>query len=272
MLPLGLSPGSVPRVCAVSYLNTLPLVWGLLRDPRLQRHHNLTFELPAVCAHLLATGAADIGIVPAIELIRQPLEALPGVGIAAHGAVRSILLVSRVPIAAIQTLAVDSSSRTSVALARIILEERYGVSPIQISLRPRLEEMLTQADAALVIGDPALRLEPKAIPYRVLDLSEEWLALTGLPMVFAVWAARPGFASAEAAQTFVDSYTYGREHVEEIVREKSAEFRVEPELAREYLTRYIRYEIGPRENEGLRRFLELAAVRENKSEAAVVQL
>src|SRR6476661_1331478 len=150
---------------------------------------DLEFRIPAGCADQLASGAADIGIVPSFELTRQELEILPGAGIACHGAVRSILLISTRPAAEIRTLAADTSSRTSVQLARVILERRYGAEPRQIPHPPDLEAMLRVADAALIIGDPALRISLD-VPYHVYDLGAEWVEMTGLPMVFAVWAGR----------------------------------------------------------------------------------
>ncbi len=129
---------------------------------------------------------------PSFELTRQDLEIIPGTGIACHGPVRSILLVSSRPAAQIRTLALDSSSRTSVELVRVILEHRYWVVPQTVSHAPDLEAMLRVADAALLIGDPALRLDPAALPWHVYDLGAEWVEMTGLPMVFAVWAGRRG--------------------------------------------------------------------------------
>lgn len=260
-----------PRICAVSYLNTQPLVWGLLHDPSCQGLP-VEFALPSVCAQRLQEGQADIGLVPVVELLRQSLEPLPGVGIAARGAVRSILLVSRVPIREIRTVATDTSSRTSVALTRIVLEERYGISPEFHGHPPHLDAMLATADAALIIGDPALRLDPASLPYHVLDLSAEWHALTGLPMVFAVWAARPGFARPEWADLFVRSSEYGRARIDDIVQQQSVTYGIAATLAREYLTRFIHYPIGPAEQQGLHRFLELAQLRENQKEREIVHL
>src|SRR5258707_6085708 len=140
-----------PRVSAVSYLNTSPLVWGMLHGPARGRF-DLEFRTPAGCADQLASGAADIGIVPSFELTRQDLEIIPGTGIACHGAVRSILLVSSRPAAEIRTVAADSSSRTSVELARVVLERRYGAAPASTLHPPDLEAMLRIADAALIIG------------------------------------------------------------------------------------------------------------------------
>ena len=228
----------------------------------------IDFRIPAGCADQLATGAADIGIVPSFELTRQDLEIIPGVGIACHGAVRSILLISKGPAAEIRTLAVDASSRTSVQLARVVLARRYGAQPVQTALAPDLGTMLAAADAALIIGDPALRIDPanpnppgldtagKAL--HVYDLGAEWLELTGLPMVFAVWAGRKGIVTGEIAEAFRSSCRYGLEHMEEIVAAESRARGFSPEVVREYLTRYIVHELGPTEYRGMEIFLEYA--------------
>jgi predicted solute-binding protein len=216
----------------------------------------LEFRTPAGCADQLASGAADIGIVPSFELTRQNLEIIRGTGIACRGAVRSILLISACPASEIRSLAADSSSRTSVELARVILDRRYGVRPRFVSHPPDLEAMLRSADAALVIGDPALHIEPAALGYRTYDLGAEWLELSGLPMVFAVWAGRPGVTSPEIAEAFRQSCVYGREHLEEIVAAESQSRGFRPDLVREYLTRHIVHELGPAEYEGMDRFLE----------------
>ena len=151
---------------------------------------DLSFAIPAECADRLADGRADIGIVPSVELNRQNLRIIRGTGIACDGPVRSILLISKVPFEEIRTLATDASSRTSVALSRIVLAKKYGVEPRLFSQRPHLGSMLEQCDAALIIGDAALVLDPADLPFHVLDLGAEWTEMTGLPMVFAVWAAR----------------------------------------------------------------------------------
>jgi len=244
------------RVCAVSFLNTTPLVWGMLHGPQIGLFE-LDFRVPAGCADQVASGAADIGIVPSFELTRQDLEVLPGTGIACHGPVRSILLISSRPAAEIRTLAVDSSSRTSVELARVILERRYGAEPRRIPHPPDLAGMLTAADAALIIGDPALRI-PLTVPYHVYDLGQEWVEMTGLPMVFAVWAGRKGTAGPEVVQAFRESCRYGKEHMEQIVMSESAAREFAPEVVREYLTRHIVHELGPRDYEGMELFLEYA--------------
>jgi len=245
------------RVCAVSFLNTTPLVWGMLRGPQ-RGLFEVDFQIPAVCADQLAAGEADIGIVPSFELTKQDLEIIPGAGIACHGAVRSILLVSARPAAEIRTLAADASSRTSVQLARVVLERRYGACPAIAAQAPDLEKMLRTADAALIIGDPALRIDPARLPYRVYDLGAEWVEMTGLPMVFAVWAGRRGVVTPEVAEAFRASLRYGRERMDEIVAMESARREFAPELVREYLTRHIVHELGEREYAGMERFLSWA--------------
>lgn len=219
---------------------------------------DLEFRLPAGCADQLASGAADIGIVPSFELTRQTLEIIPGAGIACHGAVRSILLISTCPAAGIRTLAVDSSSRTSVELVRVILERRYGVAPQSISHAPDLDAMLRVADAALIIGDPALRLDVASPPGHVYDLGAEWVAMTGLPMVFAVWAGRKGTVTPELTAAFQESCRYGLDRLEEIVAVESAARGFAPAVVREYLTRNIVHELGPRDYQGMDLFLEYA--------------
>jgi chorismate dehydratase len=249
------------RVCAVNFLNTTPLVWGMLHGPQ-KDLFELEFRLPAACADQMANGGADIGILPCFELSRQDLEVIPGAGIACHGPVRSILLVSRRPAAEIRTLAVDTSSRTSVQLARVILEHRYGAEYTAIPHAPDLEAMLRVADAALIIGDPALRLDPATLPFEVHDLGGEWVEMTGLPMVFAVWAAQKGVVTPEVAEAFRGSCRYGREHIEEIVAAESPRLDFPPELVRDYLARHIVHELGPREYEGMQLFLQYARLKD----------
>jgi len=245
------------RLCSVDYLNSAPLVWGLVHGPP-QQIFDLTFRVPSQCADLVASGAVEIGNIPVIELSRQNLEMVPGIGVAARGAVRSILLISKRPLAEIRTLAADSSSRTSVALTRIILSRRYGVEPEFMPSAPDLESMLDRADAALIIGDPALRLDPASLPYHVADLGREWTEMTGLPMVFAVWAGRKQHITPSVVSALADSCRFGREHLEDIVKIDGAARGIPEALAREYLSHYIVNELGPKEYEGLQLYLRYA--------------
>jgi chorismate dehydratase len=244
----------------VSYLNTAPLVWGLLHSPdsALREMFDLRFALPSECADQIASGEADIGILPVIEMARQKLDYFRGSGIACHGPVRSILLISKVPFREIRTLATDSGSRTSVMLSRVILAEKYGAEPAVFSRRANLALMLGEADAALLIGDAALHVDPATLPFETLDLGAEWVAMTGLPMVFAVWSGRSEIVREPYGQAFLDSVRYGLVHIDEIAREQPAQRQVSEELAREYLTRHIVFELGERDYEGMRMYLDHA--------------
>jgi predicted solute-binding protein len=245
------------RVCAVSFLNTCPLVWGLQQGPQ-KDVFDLFFEIPSVCADRLAAGTVDIGLIPVIEAKRQGLEFAPGLGIACDGPVRSILLVSHVPAPKIRTVAADASSRSSVALAEVILRERFGVNPRMVSHPPELDVMLRSADAALVIGDAALRFHPDELPYHVYDLGQEWKWMTGLPMVFAVWAARPGVIGPEVVRVLQASYCFGKERMGEIISQESVRRGFAEDLVRQYLTHYIHFELTGEFERGMRRFLASA--------------
>ena len=251
------------RVCAVSYLNTAPLVWGLMHGPQ-RGILDLSFALPSECADRLRRGDADAGLAPVIELARQPdLVVVPGAGIASEGPVRSILLVSRRPFRAIESFAADTGSRTSVVLAQIVAAHAHGIRPQVRPYPPRLDEMLQIADAALIIGDPALRIDSSMTewagkPVHVYDLGAEWTALTGLPMVFAVWAVKKLADTDGLAETLAESAEHGLCRIEEIVAAESARLSFPPDLVREYLTRRVRYKIGLRGREAIRTYLRLA--------------
>ncbi len=252
------------RVCAVSYLNTAPLVWGLSHGPQ-QGVFDLSFELPAVCADNLREASVDVGLIPIIELARQPdTVVVPGCSIACEGPVRSILLLSKKPFDEIESFAADIGSRTSVVLTQIIAARKHGLRPRVRPYPPRLDEMLELADAALVIGDAALRLDPKleswrGQPVHVYDLGAEWTEMTSLPMVFAVWAAKKSAAHDSLVETLNDSASYGRKHIEEIISVKSERLDFPPEQVRAYLTKHIRFGLGERERDAMRLYLRLAA-------------
>lgn len=228
----------------------------------------LSFSIPSVCAEHVEQGSADIGLVPIAEVARQQLEIVPGLGICCRGAVRSILLFSRVPWRKIRTVAADLSSRTSVQLARVILRERYGIEPTMNSCAPVLQKMLSDADAALIIGDPALRLRPDELPFESLDLGAEWLDLTGLPMVFAAWAGQPGLPADSLERLTRASYEFGRGRLDDIVNRAPAEHGIERSLADRYLREHIRYDLGAAELDGLHTFLGLANLKPALAEHA----
>lgn len=261
-----------PRVCAVSYLNTVPLVWGLLHDPSRKGTFDLSFAVPSACANQLASGEADIGIVPVIETARQRMDYFRACGIASHGPVRTILLISKVPYRDIKTLATDSGSRTSVMLARIILAEKFGCEPRVISHPPDLTAMLGIADAALIIGDAALRVDPATLPFASLDLGEQWTNLTGLPMVFAVWAGRPEFIREPFGEALTASCRYGLSRIGDIVREEAPRRNLPEALVREYLTRYIQFEFSTPHQTAIDTFLKRAAALEQTAVAGGAHL
>ncbi|MEO8130610.1 MAG: menaquinone biosynthesis protein [Bryobacteraceae bacterium] len=242
----------------MSYLNTQPLVWGMQHGEQ-RNVFDLSFGLPSECADRLGNGTADIGIVPCAELPKLGLEIIRGTGIACRGPVRSILLISRVAPDRIRTLATDSSSRTSVMLARILLAKRFGVEPALLSMPPDLPSMLEAADAALIIGDPALHLDPATIPFHVLDLGTEWMGLTGLPMVFAVWAGRQPVVRPEMAAIFQESCRFGLQNLAEIARREGPPRGIPEALALEYFEKNIVFELGEAEYQGLDLFLQYAA-------------
>jgi chorismate dehydratase len=249
-------------VCAVSYLNTVPLVWGLLKDPAQAGTFDLRFAVPSECADQLASGEADIGIVPVIEMARQKMAYFRETGIASYGPVRSILLVSKVPFGKIRKLATDSGSRTSVMLSRIILAEKYGAEPQVISHPPDLAAMLGAADAALLIGDAALRVDPATLPFETLDLGEQWTNLTGLPMVFAVWAGRAEAIVEPYGAALHASCRYGLAHIKDIIRQETTQRAFPEPLVREYLTRNIRFEFSDAHSTAIETYLKHAAALE----------
>lgn len=230
---------------------------------------DLSFSIPSVCAERLAEGVIDVGLAPVAEIARQELQIVSRVGITCRGPVRSILLFARVPWREVRTLAADISSRTSVELARIILRERFGVEPAITPQEPVLGSMLATSDSALIIGDPALRLNPRALPYECLDLGQEWFLLTGLPMVFAAWAAKPGFECKDLDRITWSSYQFGKKRIGDIVEQESAARGISRELAERYLTHHIRFELGNDEQRGLEAFLDLADLRRTAAQGVL---
>src|SRR5262249_33052191 len=186
------------RVGAVGYLNARPLVYGLDRQPRF----DVRFDVPSECSRLLHAGAIDVGLIPSIEYLRGgPYRIVPDLAIASRGVVASVALFTTRPIADVRSIAMDTSSRTSVALVRVLCARRFKIQPAIESRGPDIDNMLAHCDAALIIGDNALFLKSEihnlqTTIYKV-DLGAEWTAMTGLPFVWAFWAG-PG-AALEAA-------------------------------------------------------------------------
>ena len=244
------------RVGIVNFLNSKPLAWGFLKG----HHADLfapSFHPPALVARLLGQGNLDVGLIPSIEVQRMPgLKVLPDLCVASRHEVRSVLLISRGPIEEVKKVALDQNSKTSAALLRILLHERYGLAPEYLHERPDPERMLAEADAALLIGDPALKVDREK--YQVLDLAAEWNALTGLPFVFAVWAVRPEVEMPDLSFYFKSSLRYGLSSLDNVVRESAAELGLDSSEVRSYLTDNLSFFLRGEEIAGLEEFYRRA--------------
>jgi chorismate dehydratase len=244
------------RVGIVNYLNSKPLAWGFLKG----HHADLfapSYHPPAMVARLLGQGSLDVGLIPSIEVQRIPnLRVMPDMCIAARHEVRSVILVSRGPVEEIRRVALDQNSRTSATLVRLLLRERYGLDPEYVHERPDPERMLGEADAALIIGDPALRVDRER--YRIVDLAAEWNELTGLPFVFAVWAVRPEVDIPDLPFYFKSSLRYGLSSLDTVVREAAAELNLDSSEVRTYLTENLSFFLREEEIEGLEEFYRRA--------------
>ena len=244
------------RVGIVNYLNSKPLAWGFLKG----HHADLfapSYHPPAMVARLLAQGNLDVGLIPSIEVQRIPnLRVLPDMCIAARHEVRSVILVARGPVEDIRRVALDQNSRTSATLVRVLLRERWGLDPEYLHERPDPERMLSEADAALIIGDPALRVDRER--YRVIDLAAEWHELTGLPFVFAVWAVRPEVDIPDLPFYFKSSLRYGLSSLDTLVREAAAELNLDSSEVRAYLTENLSFLLRQEEIEALEEFYRRA--------------
>jgi chorismate dehydratase len=243
------------RVGIVNFLNSKPLAWGFLKG----HHADLfapTYHPPAMVARLLGQGAIDIGLIPSVEVQRIPgLKVLPDLCVASSHEVKSVILVSRGPLEQVRRVALDQNSRTSVALLRILLQER-GIHPEYLHERPDPERMLSEADAALLIGDPALKVEREK--YQVVDLAAEWNKLTGLPFVFAVWAVRAGVDLPDLAFYFKSSLRYGLSSIDTLSREAAAELGLDSADVSSYLTENLHYFLRQEELAGLEEFYRRA--------------
>jgi predicted solute-binding protein len=256
-LSIGKGISHKPRICAVSYLNTAPLVWGLLHGPQ-QGAADVTFAVPSECARQVVGGEVDLGIVPVIEMDRHGLQQVTRLCIACRGEVRSILLFARRPWREVRTLAADIGSRTSVELARVVLKRLAGAPPAVQSMPPHLDTMLAAADAALLIGDAALAIDPAQTGLEWLDLGQAWFDWTGLPMVFAVWAGRPGAAPEGLEEVLEGSYRYGQASMDAIIEREADARGFARELVARYFERNVTFLMGDAERAGLEAFLAAA--------------
>jgi chorismate dehydratase len=252
------------RISAISYLNTAPLMWDF-EHGEAGSEFDISYTLPSACARALEAGTADIGIIPAAAYTQVPgLMVLPGVAIASRRPVRSILLVSRVPVDKVRTIALDTSSMTSVALTKILFEKWLGGGRTFTPMSPDIEKMLAAHDAGLVIGDPALQIDRSR--YLTLDLAEEWIRYTGKPFVFAFWAVRQNaLPEAASSQDLATVFQQSRDHglepasLDQISREWTSRLALTESDVRSYLTENIYYQLDPPCLEGLQLFYRYAA-------------
>jgi chorismate dehydratase len=259
------------KISAISYLNTAPLMWdfehGEVRAERAAQYE-ISYTIPSACAEALRAGTADIGIIPAAAYATVPdLVIISDVAIAARQAVRSILLVSKIPLAdwpsRLRTVALDTSSMTSVALAKVLFAKWLGGARDYKAMAPDLDTMLATCDAALLIGDPALQIDHTR--YVTLDLAEVWQSRTGKFFVFAFWAIRKqaldGRDSAAIADAFKQSRDHGLSHknLEAIAQEWAPRLGLTVEAVRAYLTQNIHYYLDPPCLEGLALYYRLGA-------------
>ena len=251
------------RISAISYLNTAPLMWDFAHADA-GAAFDISYTVPSQCAADLAAGAADIGIIPAAAYATLPgLAILPGVAIASRRPVRSILLVSRVPLNQIRSVALDTSSLTSVALTKVLFARWWGPGRRFTPMAPDLEKMMAEHDAGLLIGDPALKVDRSR--YLTFDLAEEWIRFTGKPFVFAFWAIRQAAlrnvpATLDLAATFQDSRDHGLRpsSLDRIAREWAPRLGLSQVEIRAYLTENIYYDLDSPCLEGLQLFYRYA--------------
>ncbi|MYC77547.1 menaquinone biosynthesis protein [Candidatus Poribacteria bacterium] len=255
------------RVGAVSFLNTKPLIYPLLNE-EIQTDIALSVDVPSRIAALLSEGELEVGLIPIIEYFRaNPSDAkyciLPDISIASHGSVKSIQLFSRIPIPEIQRIGLDTNSRSSITLLKILLAEKYQIFPAFTTCRPTVNPKTVLQDrqdppfdAILLIGDAALR-HLGSTEYN-LDLGEAWHQLTGLPFVYACWVARTEAQLGDLPELLLESKVRGIARIPEIARIEARKLGLAEELCRNYLLYYIKYDLGESAIKGLELFYKYA--------------
>ena len=263
------------KISIVKYLNAVPLAWGIMQGPQSELFEPV-LHTPAECADQLQQGKVDVGLIPSIEFQRiKGTKIIPGPVVACRHRVRSVLLISVVPLWKVKTVAVDTGSRTSAVLARIVFDEFFHIRPDFRPAPPDLAAMLAQNDAAVLIGDAALKFmeeherpnadKQRALlkygpePLEVFDLAERWKFLTGLPFVFAFWAARPGLDRPGIVDALRASRDAGVQDIPAIAKRYAVELSLKEEFLREYLSQNVHYYMDDACMEGLRQFYEMAA-------------
>jgi chorismate dehydratase len=273
------------RISIVEYLNTAPLVWGFTDGP-LAGKYELSFTVPSQCAEALRRGDVDVAIIPSIEYQRiENIVVLPDMAVGAKDEVRSILVVAKKPIELAKRIALDTSSRASQALVKILADGLWGIKPEFVDAPPDASEMLQSADAALIIGDPALRIamkmealaakvasgedcckgDPEDMPVPgfettfVYDVAYQWREMTGKPCVLAIWAGRPEVMTPEVVADFDASKRFGVSHLRDICEAAAIKLDMPPRELERYLSENIHFGLEPEYLEGLGLYYEKAA-------------
>jgi chorismate dehydratase len=249
--------GKPVRIGAVGYLNARPLTWALDRRPD---RWQMRYDLPSVCAGLLHAGDVDLGLIPSIEYLHaSDYRFVPGVGIGSRGPVASVALYTRVPLERIGRIALDTSSRTSVTLIRVLCRHHFRIEPAFIQHGPDLAAMTGDHDAGLLIGDPAFDVDHAALGLTKIDLGAEWTAMTGLPFIYAAWTGRAGVIGSEQVSWLQEARDEGVRDTEAIAAEYGRGDAARAARAAVYLRDNVKYGLGPDEAAGLQMFLDYAA-------------
>jgi len=255
------------RIAASTYLNSAPLVFSFTQGLLNKKYDFVGDESPSRCAEMLRSGECEIALIPVIEFQRIPgLRIIPEIAVASKNRVRSVLIASRRPLEEVRTLTLDPSSRTSQTLAKILFMRRYGFLPECAEREPEASvgrlNLLDDADAALLIGDPAMRLESQArsLDLKIYDLAEEWRAMTGKPFVFAVWAAREGdrAGATELINDFIAAKHEGIVHIEQIATQYAAVLELPRSELLNYLSQNVNYDLDHENIAGMLHYFHLA--------------
>jgi chorismate dehydratase len=247
-----------PRLAASSYLNTAPLIWSFIQGSQRDQVDLFTDTAPARCAEMLAKGEVDAALVPIIEYQRIPdIAIVPDVCVGSRTAVRSVVLVTRKNnLKKVESVALDESSRTSAALVKIIFREFLGFEPQWETSAPDLKSMLAHADAALIIGDPAMKIPREQ--FRVYDLATLWHEFTGYGFVFAMWMVKKGSEERIRSIDFAAARDEGVANVGHIATAYAKQMELSEAEIRNYLTRNIVFSADEEMQKGLTRYFELA--------------
>lgn len=238
------------RIGSVPYLNAKPQVdW--FHSSECDANVELIYAVPSQLAEMLRAGTLDVANVSIFEALQNPgLVLIPDISISAYGAVKSVRLFSKKPMEQIESVALDTSSLTSAALTKILLNEQFGLTPCYRHHPPQLEAMLAECDAGLIIGDLKLfDLMPGTVVY---DLGQGWYDLTGLPFVYAAWLAREEQVSAEMLRVLTTAKQWGLERLDALAQEWARKLDLPLERCQDYLVNVMNYDLTPEQLEGLR--------------------